>query len=102
VDARREQSARAMLDRVVAMGADRGVHVDSVLLAGDPLRAILADARAWSPDFVVIGRTGRTGPGSPMIGSLATQVIEFAEWPVVVVPRTARAAAGWSSAPPPS
>ncbi len=85
-EARFEGSARAMLDRVVEMGADRGVVVEPVLLAGDALRAILREARDWSPDLVAIGRTGRSGPGSPMIGSLATQVVEFAECPVVVVP----------------
>ncbi len=85
---RLESSARAMLDRVTRIGADLGVAVDTELLEGDALRSILRAARAWAPDLVVVGRTGRSGPGSPMVGSLAVHVIEFAEWPVVVVPGT--------------
>lgn len=75
-----------VLDRVTRMGADRDVTVETEMLAGDPLRAIVRDARAWRPDLVLIGRTGRSGPGSPMVGSLAMHLVEFAEWPVVVVP----------------
>lgn len=81
-----EQSARAMLVRVAAMGAEKGVDVEVGLLAGDALRAILRDAREWRPDLIVVGRTGRSGPGSPMVGSLAMHLIEFTEWPVLVVP----------------
>jgi len=59
------------------------------VLRGDPLRAILEDAREWQPDLILVGRTGRSGPGSPMVGSLAMHLIEFTEWPVVVVPEPA-------------
>ncbi len=76
------------------MGAQRGVSVETATLEGDPLREILEDARRWQPELVLIGRTGRAGPGSPMLGSLALQLLEFTEWPVVVVPEAgARSAA---------
>lgn len=88
---RLERSARAMLVRVSALGADRGVPVETGLLAGDALRSILRDAREWEPDLVVVGRTGRSGPGSPMSGSLVMHLIEFADWPVIVVPAAAPA-----------
>lgn len=50
--------------------------------------ASLADAHSWHPDYVVIGRTGRSGPGSPMVGSLAVHLLEFTDWPVIVVPES--------------
>lgn len=84
--ARRTSDVRALLARVSSMGAQRGVPVETRVLEGDPLGAILRDARAWRPDLVLVGRTGRSGPGSPMIGSLAVHLVEFSEWPVVVVP----------------
>lgn len=75
-----------VLDRVARMATERDVAIETEMLTGDPLRAIVRDARAWHPDLVLIGRTGRSGPGSPMVGSLAMHLVEFAEWPVVVVP----------------
>lgn len=79
-------SVRVVLERIAAMAADRGVPVETQMLEGEPLREIMRDARAWSPELIIIGRTGRSGPGSPMLGSLAMQLLEFTEWPVVVVP----------------
>lgn len=79
---------RAVLERIASMGAQRGVPVEIETLEGDALGEILADARRWEPELVLIGRTGRSGPGSPMLGSLGLQLLEFAEWPVVVVPET--------------
>lgn len=84
------EGIRSVLDRVVAIAGDAGADAATELLEGDPLRAIMRDARNWQPDLVLIGRPGRSGPGSPMVGSLAMHLIEFAEWPVVVVPETGR------------
>lgn len=85
-EARMGEALRATLHRFRAMGQDRSVEVETELLHGGPLREILRDARSWRPDLVLIGRTRRSGPGSPMLGSLAMQVVEFADWPVIVVP----------------
>lgn len=83
---RLERAARSMLERVAAMGADQRVTVTTELLHGDPLRTVLHAARAWRPDLIIVGRTGRSGPASPMVGSLAMHLVEFADWPVVIVP----------------
>lgn len=85
---RLEQGLRSMLDRVTSMGTEHGVSIDAAVVPGEPLRAILREARAWDPDFILIGRTSRSGPGSPMIGSLAMHLVEFTEWPVIAVPDT--------------
>jgi nucleotide-binding universal stress UspA family protein len=83
---RMERGARAMLDRIGALAAERGIPIETEMRAGEPLGELMKDARRWGPDFILIGRTGRAGPGSPMLGSLAMHVIEFAVGPVVVVP----------------
>ena len=83
---RRRQGLQAVLDRVTSIATDRGVGAETAVLEGDPLRTILRDARAWGPDLVVVGRTTRSGPGSPLVGSLAMHLAEFTEWPVVIVP----------------
>jgi nucleotide-binding universal stress UspA family protein len=88
---RLEQGARAVLERIAAMGAESRVRVETAMLHGDALRAVIGDARAFEPDLMLIGRTGRSGPGSSMLGSLALQLLEFAECPVVVVPEAASA-----------
>jgi nucleotide-binding universal stress UspA family protein len=81
-----EQDVQAVLQHVRTMATDRGTDVETVLLHGDPLQTIIRDARRWNPDMVLIGRTRRSGPGSPLIGSLAMHVVEFSEWPVIIVP----------------
>lgn len=80
------RDVRAMLDRVAALAADREVDVVTAVLEGDPLRAVLRDADDWRPDLVLVGRTGRSGPGSPLVGSLAMHLVEFSDWPVTIVP----------------
>lgn len=47
---------------------------------------ILDDARAWKADIVIMGRTGRTGPGRALLGSEAERVLEFTDRPVLIVP----------------
>lgn len=88
---RLERGMRATLDRVAAMADEHGVEVHTEILDGDPLKAILRDARQWHPDLILIGRTGRSGPGSPMMGSLTAHLVEFTDWPVVVVPESGTA-----------
>jgi hypothetical protein len=33
-----------------------------------------------------MGRTGRRGPGRALVGTQVEHVLEFTEWPVIVVP----------------
>ena len=84
--ARLRASGCAILDRVVKMAAAQGVTAAQGLLEGVPFDAILADARAWKADLIVMGRTGRTGPGRALLGSEAERLIEFTECPVLIVP----------------
>ncbi len=84
--ARLRESGRAILSRIAAMGADQGVNLVQGLLEGVPFDTILDDARAWKADIVIMGRTGRTGPGRALLGSEAERVLEFTDRPVLIVP----------------
>ena len=39
-----------------------------------------------------MGRTGRRGPGRALVGSEVERVLEFTDWPVIVVPESAKTA----------
>lgn len=84
--ARLRDSGRAILSRIAAIGGEQGVNVVQGLLEGVPFDTILDDARAWKADMVIMGRTGRTGPGRALLGSEAERVLEFADRPVLIVP----------------
>lgn len=85
---RLKESGRAILERIKALAAAQGVTVDGALLEGVPFDVILEDARAWKADVIVMGRTGRTGPGRALLGSEAERVLEFSDRPVLIVPTT--------------
>lgn len=86
---RLERAAGAMLARVEELARAAEVPMTAVLRQGRPLEVILGEAMRWEPDVVVIGRTGRRGPASTVLGSVTAQVLEFSDWPVVVVPARA-------------
>jgi nucleotide-binding universal stress UspA family protein len=83
---RMREGGRAVLNRIARMGDARSVKVGQGLLEGVPFEAILNDARGWKADLIVMGRTGRTGPGRALLGSEAERVLEFTERPVLIVP----------------
>ena len=73
--------------RYVATLADLArMPIETTQLAGEPAPAILEQARVWSADLIVIGRSGSLGVGQPYVGSQTRHVLEFAEVPVLVVP----------------
>lgn len=83
-----EDAGRAILRHLADTARAHGLHVDGVLLTGEAFRQILDQARSWEADLIVMGRSDRRGPSSPYIGSVTAHVLEFADCPVLVVPRT--------------
>lgn len=61
------------------------VHVDSVLLRGEPAKAIIDEARDFEADLVVVGHRGHGAVKSMFLGSTSTAVLEHAPCPVLVV-----------------
>ena len=79
-------AGEALLQRVRTLADRAGVEVKSSVEQGEPFERILDKARALQPDFIVMGRTGRRGPGRALVGSEVEHVLEFTEWPLVIVP----------------
>lgn len=52
---------------------------------GEPAAEILAAARHWDADLIVIGTDGRTGIGHALLGSTAEAVLRQAPCPVLTV-----------------
>lgn len=85
-EGRLELVGSEVLARVDRLGRQAAVATDTVLRRGEAFSEILREARAFGPDIVVIGRTRRLGPGPIVLGTVTAQLLEFAEWPVIVVP----------------
>jgi nucleotide-binding universal stress UspA family protein len=60
-------------------------HVDSVLLRGEPAKAIIDEARDFEADLVVVGHRGLGAVKSMFLGSTSTAVLEHAPCQVLVV-----------------
>jgi nucleotide-binding universal stress UspA family protein len=84
---RRAQSARTVLSRVAAMAHTAGVPVKTDLLSGDTGPVVLETARDWPADVVIVGKSAHATSGEPYVGVNTRHILEFAEQPVIVVPR---------------
>ena len=73
------------------MAAREGVEIECSTAFGEPFEQVLARADSLRPEFIVMGRTGRRGPGRALLGSEVERVLEFSDWPVIVVPEAATA-----------
>jgi len=82
-------SGEALLARIREQAETAGVAFESATAAGEPFERILETAERIQPDFIVMGRSGRRGPGRALLGSEVEHVLEFSVWPVIVVPATA-------------
>jgi nucleotide-binding universal stress UspA family protein len=78
VSARLEPS----LAEFVATHGD-GAEVATATRFGDPSREIVADAREYATDLVVMGRRGRT-LADVMLGSVAERVVRHSPCPVLI------------------
>jgi nucleotide-binding universal stress UspA family protein len=88
-EAIRKEGAK-LLERQVARCRARGVRADTALyigLAGDPAKLVLAEARKWRADLIVMGTHGRRGLRRMVLGSDAEKVIHAAPVPVLLTRR---------------
>lgn len=83
------RASDALLRHVADLAVAGGVAAEAVRLVGEPARELLEAARSWSADLVVIGRSDVRAAGAPYVGKETREVLEFAEQPVLVVPRPA-------------
>jgi nucleotide-binding universal stress UspA family protein len=87
---RRDSSAASVLGHVAHMADRAGVALETQLLEGDVARLVLRTARTWHADLLVVGHSDQRAPGEPYVGSQTAHILEFAEQPVLVVPRFTR------------
>jgi nucleotide-binding universal stress UspA family protein len=82
------KTGRSVLEAGESAAKKEGVKVDTVLLesiGGVAADLILAQAKAWQPDLIVMGTHGRRGLARLALGSDAEQVVRAAAVPVMLV-----------------
>ena len=67
-----------------------GIPSTTVVEKGTPWSQIIASAKSWNADLVVLGTHGRTGLKHAVMGSTAERVVRHATCPVLVVPSQAK------------
>lgn len=63
-----------------------GLTVESIVRDGNPKKAIIAAAREWSADLIVMGSQGHSGIVGLLLGNTAQTVMTHARCPVEIVP----------------
>jgi nucleotide-binding universal stress UspA family protein len=82
------KTGRSVLEAGESAAKKEGVKVDTVLLesiGGVAADLILAQAKTWQPDLIVMGTHGRRGLARLALGSDAEQVVRAAAVPVMLV-----------------
>ena len=78
------QRAGVVLESAAAL-VPSTVHVDQLVREGDAAQEIVAAAREWEADLIVMGTRGRGRLATFLLGSTAESVIRTALCPVVTV-----------------
>lgn len=84
----RVAAGQQVLERAVAMAVDGGVSVETAVLEVEGSRfsnAILADARSWAAQLIVLGTHGRGALIHLLLGSVAERIIRHSPVPVLLV-----------------
>lgn len=81
-----QRTAQNVLRYVETVANREAVPVECVVRTGEPALCVLDQAQVVGARIIVVGRSGRAGPGEPYVGSQTRHVLEFADCPVLVVP----------------
>ena len=82
------QAGRKILDQAADLARQAGVDVETALLEVEGSRfsnAIVAEARRWPAELIVVGSHGRGGLLHLLMGSVAERVVRHAPVPVLLV-----------------
>ena len=72
------------LDEAVARARELGVTAEKVILVGDPVDEIVADADSEDVDLIVVGSRGRGAVAGALLGSVSIGILHEAMRPVLV------------------
>jgi nucleotide-binding universal stress UspA family protein len=86
MDSRRRERLQSALAELARPAQARGVRARPVLLEGGVVSEVLARARSWPADLVVMGTHGRGGFERWVLGSVTEKVLRRAPCPVLTVP----------------
>jgi nucleotide-binding universal stress UspA family protein len=79
-------NARLDMEGLAKLDFFRNVKCATEIRTGDVVEQICAETRRPDADLAVISTHGRAGFDHMLLGSVAEQVIRYAECPVLVVP----------------
>lgn len=79
-----EKLAQAAIDRSTAKAAESGVKATGKIRRGSPSDELVAEAKEWGADVIVLSTHGRTGLGRLFLGSVANAVVHHAPCPVLL------------------
>lgn len=83
-DRARNTSLDAM--REVARKRCEGTELELIAGPGHPMQMVLAEAKTWPADLIVMSASGRSRVARFFVGSTADRVIREAPCPVMVIP----------------
>jgi nucleotide-binding universal stress UspA family protein len=85
--ARREIKDRSkqLTERVADWLREQGLSVETSVRDGEPGPAVVAEAKEWGADLVVIGSRGHTGLRRLLEGSVSHYVVDHSPCPVEVI-----------------
>ena len=85
----REASNHAMLEtalqQTVAIFDEKNIDCDAELLTGYPAEALADYADQFQPDLIALGAKGLRATLGILLGGVVQQVVEYANWPALVV-----------------
>ena len=76
---------RKSLEHAQACLYKQGMNVNTELVLGYPAEKLIEFAEQSNPDLIVLGAKGLRSTLGILLGGVAQQVVEYANWPVLVV-----------------
>lgn len=81
-----DHARTAVVDPMVALAEESGHHVRSEIRHGNPARTLIALAKEFEANQIVVGRTGDSGFTEAIFGSVVGRLAQSSVVPVTVVP----------------
>jgi nucleotide-binding universal stress UspA family protein len=79
-----EKLGQEAVERLAARIEEEGVKTSSVVRHGAPAQELCGEAEDWKADLLVLSTHGRTGLSRLVLGSVANQVVNGADCPVLL------------------